>query len=543
MITREDLRVAELANRFAANSEDGSLDAFRQANRQFEVFGDRGYFAVEVWHAPDTGEGAEPEASKGSWGEWRLWAEGVNLCAFRIKLNRVTAVAQETQWFLAPLFRWLIQNWMPLLHENRLPAGGRVVEHQPLSARDAYLDMLESAGDDPDRFHVWQVWAERHALQTAAEGGILPDVFFQRVKNQIEISWGDRMQPGADAVAFLAPDGIARISADRVADALYSAIEWFSKIPELQELTWHKTLSREWDGIKSQSAGLAALSWYLDCSSEPGALTNAFLSALEKLRRSFEDSQNLPMSGRKKCWLGAFSPAVAVFGDLAPGGISDDAAAAVLAECFSAQLNRDISDKPTEDISSHCVWATSTPRDSEYWLALTVLDEIEPDDGSTSLRLDDLLQSISVAVKDVKLGRRGPRGAAFAGKGLIPTILVNTDNPANRHWGRRCTVAHELCHILFDNTKARMFVFDGTSTWGSYSVEQRAIAFVLLLLMPSSPGRLSAAQRDRDVKHANKLMADHLRVSRANLKRHLSNIDEISPHELEFVLGTKSQEI
>lgn len=246
------------------NLEDRSLDA----DQQFEVFGDRAHFALEVRHMPNVSTDNDPEASEGSWGEWRLWVAEINLCAFHIESDDENVEIQEVRWYLAPLFEWLVANWMPLLHEKRLPVGGRFVGSRPPSARAAYLSMLETAGDDLDRFHTWQIWAERHALSTAAEGGIVPDVFFQRMEDEIEISWGDRTQPGADDATFIAEDSIARVSADKVAEAFYSAIEWFSKLPEVQQFSWCEVLSREWDKVKSLPAGQSALSWYLDGSPE-----------------------------------------------------------------------------------------------------------------------------------------------------------------------------------------------------------------------------------------------------------------------------------
>ena len=238
------------------------------ADQKFEVFGDRAHFAFEVRHMPNVSTDYDPEASEGSWGEWRLWVADKNLCAFHLESDDEDVEIREVQWYLAPLFEWLVANWIPLLHEKRLPVGGCFVDGRPRSARAAYLSMLETAGDDLDRFDTWQIWAERHALCTAAEGGIVPDVFFQRMEDEIEISWGDRTQPGADAATFFAEDSVARVSADKVAQAFYSAIEWFSKLPEVQQFTWCEVLSREWDKVKSLPAGQSALSWYLDGSPE-----------------------------------------------------------------------------------------------------------------------------------------------------------------------------------------------------------------------------------------------------------------------------------
>ena len=500
---------------------------------QFEVFGDRAHFAIEVRHIPDATMDVEPETSTGSWGEWRLWVADVNLCAFRLASGDADIRLEEVRWFLAPLFKWLVHNWMPLLHEKRLPMGARLGGSRPRSARAAYLSMLETAGDDIDRFRHWQMWGERHSLRTAAEGGILPDVFFQRMEDDIEISWGDREQPGADAATFILEDGIARASVDRVAETLYSSIEWFLNKPEVQTSKWGKALSGEWSRIKSQPAGLTALSWYLDCSSEPKALTNTFVRALQGLQRTLD----LP----KKCWLGVLSPSVAMFGDLAPD-VSDTAAARLLAEYFDARTHSGGSERLGELVSEEPAWSTSSPWDNGYSLALAVLDEVDPDTASAYTRLEDLLKDLGVCVKDVELGEQGPRGVAFAGEGLRPTILVNVESLNNLYQGRRFTLAHELCHILFDQSRARPLAHSSTP-WASPTVEQRANAFAAMFLMPPYRARRPTTSDVRELKRAIVLMARRMRVSRGALKRHLSNINEIDPYELDYVMGVRSQEM
>ena len=171
-------------------------------NHTFEIFGDKSSFALELCHIPESVVGPTPEDSSSSWGEWRLWVADINLCKFRLETPDGVDEVEEVQWFLAPLFKWIVENWMPLLHEKRLPTEGRLGDSRPRSARAAYLAMLESAGDDFDRFSPWQNWAKRHSLRSAAEGGILPDVFFQRIEDDIELSWGDRVQPGAETAAY-----------------------------------------------------------------------------------------------------------------------------------------------------------------------------------------------------------------------------------------------------------------------------------------------------------------------------------------------------
>ena len=172
------------------------------ADPPFEVFGDKARFALEIRQTPAAVIGTEPEDSAGSWGEWRLWIANLNLCELRLDTQNGLTQVHEVRWFLAPFFAWIVENWMPLLHEKRLPPGGRLGDSRPRSARAAYLAMVESAGDDFERFRPWQCWANRHSLRSASHGGILPDVFVQRMDDDLEFSWGDRVQPGADAASF-----------------------------------------------------------------------------------------------------------------------------------------------------------------------------------------------------------------------------------------------------------------------------------------------------------------------------------------------------
>ena len=503
-------------------------------DKRFEVFGDKAHFAIELRHTPDTLTDIEPETSRGSWGEWRLWVANINLCEFCLESNGELVELQEVRWFLAPLFVWLVENWMPLLHEKRLPVGGRFGESRPRSARAAYLSMVESAGDDFDRFRTWQAWGNRHALRAAAEGGILPDVFFQRMEDEIEISWGDRVQPGAESAAFVLEDGSARASVDGVASACYSAVEWFLELPEVQQCSWFNSLSKNWSEVRSQPAGIPALSWYLDCSPEPKSLTTTFLSAMKKLKKQLE----FPGS---HCWLSPLSPPIAMFGDLEPD-ISDGAAARLLAEYFDAQSDVGISSKLSDLISEEPAWSATSPWNNGYSLALEVLDEADPDSGSARTELEVLLKELGIQVRDVELGKSGPRGVAFAGSGLRPTILVNIENLKNKHNGRRFTLAHELCHILFDQSKAKPLVHCSTP-WASPSVEQRANAFAAMMLMPPYRARRPLAENVEELKHGIELMAKRMRVGRVALKRHLSNINQISPYEMDQVLGVHSQEV
>lgn len=130
-----------------------------------------------------------------------------------------------------------------------------------------------------------------------------------------------------------------------------------------------------------------------------------------------------------------------------------------------------------------------------------MLDEADPDTGSASTRIEILLEDLGFLVKNVKLGPLGPRGVAFAGSDLKPTILVNIDNLKNKDKsGIRLTLAHEFCHILFDQSRARSLEHSSTP-WASPSVEQRANAFAAMLLMPPYRAQRPESTGSADLKH------------------------------------------
>ena len=503
------------------------------ADPPFETFGDKARFALEVRQTPDAVVGPEPEECMGSWGEWRLWLANLNLCELRLNTANGLVEVHQVRWFLAPLFAWIVDNWMPLLHEKRLPPGGRPGDSRPRSARAAYLAMVESAGDDLERFGPWQCWASRHSLRSASDGGILPDVFVQRMEDDLEFSWGDRGQPGARAASFVVEDGVARASVDAVAESLQSAVQWFLVRQQSNEAQWVHELRARWAEKSQKPAGLSALSWYLDSSPEPKALTEKFLGTLQKLKRP------PPMSS--EAWWGNLAPEVAMFGDLSPH-ISSDAAAILLGEYFNAREsgeNNSILPDLDPDIPA---WTATSPWHNGYALALDVLDEIDPEPEASMTHVEHMLESLGVRVRDVNLGEQGPRGVALAGGDLRATILVNSDHSRNSARGRRFTLAHELCHILFDRSSARPLAHSSTP-WASPSIEQRANAFAAMLLMPPPRTKLPPSGDLKELKQAVDRLADKLNVSRVALKRHLANIDEISVDDLDLLLGTPSHDL
>ena len=510
-----------------------SGDVMSVVEGQLKVFGEKDTFALEVQHTPGLVLDAEPEDCKGSWGKWRLWAADINVCELRLKTENGPIEINEVQWFLAPFFRWIVDNWMPLLHEKRLPHS----DIRSRSARGAYLSMLESAGDDFNRFTPWQHWAQRHSLRTASDGGIVPDLFIQRIDDNLEFSWGDRIQPSAEDAMFVMENGVARASVDVVAETLLSAVNWFLQEHQKSSSEWIENLRLQWEQTICEFTMTSMLSWYLDSSPEPGPLTRKFQEATEKLNKPLEllksnQSTNTP-------WWGNLSPEVAMFGDLSPD-ISSDAAVTLLAEYFNAQTDDVDESQLSSLVSDQPAWSRESPWHNGYSLALDVLDQVDPAPDAPNTRIESILHNLGIQVRDVNLGEQGPRGVALAGGNLRPTVLVNSKNVRNSPRGKRFTLAHELCHILFDRDHARPLAHSSTP-WASQSIEQRANAFAAMLLMPPHRAQLQARKDRKDLKESVGRLADKLKVSRVALRQHLANIHLISENERESLLSIQPQ--
>lgn len=187
--------------------------------------GDTGQFAVRISFAadPDEGQGIDPEVGL-SWGSFQLWAQGRNLCAHIAQGERVDSV----HWYVLPLIEWFAQYWNPLFHEERLLARS-----QQASAWEALRETrfpptaIEMDDERASKWNSdWQAWWNRHALRSASEGGLFPDVVFRRYGDSVEISWGSTRSHGmpADFEFTESGPGVARLRPCDVAEPLHTVL-------------------------------------------------------------------------------------------------------------------------------------------------------------------------------------------------------------------------------------------------------------------------------------------------------------------------------
>lgn len=441
---------------------------------------------------PDQGQAIDPEEAA-SWGWFQIHSGNSNLCWH---VNG-TETSDRVHWYLLPLLEWLVENWNSLLHEVKIPqarARGRwrlssEVDREPSSARDRYcaIDILELSENDQEEVELW--W-RRHALRAGASGGVFPDLFIRREGDSIELSWGNVRHGGLPAnFRFLAAAGRVLHSPREFADSLYQAIG---------------KVARE---IANRSPGNRVeqlLSRHEQLKSEDKSERLAWIFGIQTLGRTLIESfknvvQSVPahpswfQAGPNPLVVERAPVAVAMFGSVAPT-ISKADIQQLLGIIEKAEVAPPVED-PVEsfDISFRDE-VDGRPWDQGYEFALKVRERLQAPDQDY-VDIDGILQKLRVRVTEVTLEDRDLRAVALCGPGLSPTIAINGSCNSNKGQpGRRFTLAHELCHLLFDRTKGVPLAV-ATGPWAPRDLEKRANAFAAMFLMPED--RVSRWLQDR----------------------------------------------
>lgn len=451
-----------------------------------KLVGNTSTFAIKLAFAddPDPGEGAMPEESA-SWGSLQIWVEDANICAHYSQGELVESV----HWYLLPILEWIISNWDPLFHEERVPNrnSAPTAQESLFRNREAPYGLrganIESWDDD------WFSWWSRHSLESARSGGVFPSLCIRRWRDQIEFSWDDRYGPALPLdVRFAQPAGVSRLPIESVVRPLYSV---------LQDAIDHLLVVHPSPRLVTLRHEIAALdrpreqrlAWLIglgrtvrDMADSYRELLTATADVPERVREAIFGTTN----GR-----GLFArpvPAALMFGAVAPDLRANDRIA-LLRRMVSAFDGRNA--ERVDEIARYVPVDLLAPWDQGYRLAEEVLDELAvarhiPE----SVDLDGVIRRLGVSLEDVELADDSIRAVAIGGEAYRPTIVLNSRHRMNRNIsGRRFSIAHELCHLLFDRGYAREVALP-SGPWAPRDVERRANAFAAMFLM--SPGRIAA---------------------------------------------------
>lgn len=461
--------------------------------------GDTSRFAIRLAFSPDPddGRGADPDVSR-SWGSFQLWADGRNLCAHSEQGERIESV----HWYLLPLMEWFARNWNAMLHEERLPAknAGGDAWTSLRSTRFAPAAMaatdLEAAWEER-----WQGWWSRHALRAASDGGLFPDVVFRRARDAIEISWGDARSAGTPAgFDFLeCSRRSVRLSPTAVALPLYEALHSASghlatHAPDRQR---PKNLQRELRALRQVGQRQRRLGWLAGLGVDANTVQKGFTRAKRWLSN---------VGGAKRLLEGSFDPLVVkgncqaalMFGCVAPAITREDVVrlAQIMVRFSERSAIKDGGALPRFQQVAPLAASEGRPWEQGYLLAEDFIERFGPSlfDAAGVVDIFRIMRELGVEAVDLRLSDETIRGVAIAGPRRQPCVAWNPGCERNAdEKGQRFTLAHELCHVLFDADAGRRLAL-ASGPWAPVDVEQRANAFAAMLLMPTKAVQSAIAE-------------------------------------------------
>ena len=505
-----------------------------------KLAGDTDVFALRIAFAPDPDEGQaiKPEVSA-SWGSFQIWVRGRNLCAHVEEGERIASV----HWYLLPLMEWFARYWNPLFHEERLPArNAGISAWQSLRSTRFPPPAIEENRNQTSRWErEWQAWWTRHALRAAREGGLFPDILFRRLRDSVEVSWGP--VDGKDTPEFSeTPQGECRLLPRAVTeplhDVLYSASEYL--VTPAAGSRRVKALLRNLHALKDASEHREKrLMWLAGLGSSERAVRTGWRRAVEYLSAVPEAPRQAMLGISESPLVVAGScHAALMFGSLVPRVEKGDV----------LSLARTMVDLYGPENRSEEMQAVSTlarveesayaARDQGYALADALHERVQHQFvGARSVEVEELIEKLGIQVKDLRLSDTKVRGVSIAGPHHQPGIVVNLSYPANsRFWGRRFTLAHQLCHLLFHQKEgSRLAIASGP--WAPVEAEQRANAFAAMLLMPASLVRRAVSELPEPLKTPRGVseIADRLQVARAPLLSQLQNLGYIDDFDKQCI--------
>ena len=449
------------------------------------LVGQKDAFAVRFafQRDPHGGQGATAEESL-SWGAFEIWVGGVNLCQHLELSETVSSV----HWYLLPLLEWLAANWDFLLHEERPPikAGTGVAW---LALEQTARPPAAMPADASERWEeTWQRWWLRHSLLACREGGLFPSVVIRRWQDRIEFSWGDDRLAGCpNDYRFDVGASFARLPPQEVGDVLYEGLRDAAQHLH-QQIPDSPRLSQLVDDLRRLATSdhrrrLGLLAGFPPEAKSPEEYWSQVESYFPADVTAAAREEVLGVAGNELVIAGSCQAAL-MFGTLSPTVTSRDAM--LLAERLvslstgagnGAALTPLVRPVPVQALGGPA-WPQGYALARDLWESLG-----EPAKQSGWVDIEEIYAGLAVSIEEVHLDDAKIRAIAIAGPKHRPTVLVNRSHEFQDQTRRRFTLAHELCHLLYDRGHAaRLAIASGP--WASPDVEQRANAFAAMLLMP-----------------------------------------------------------
>lgn len=416
-------------------------------------------------------------------------------------------------WYLLPLMDWFINQWTWLFHEEQYAWADRY--GQPAAV--ATLAALDKTLGSPDPLvrqtyrdvHAW--WC-RHALRAADASAIYPDIYIRRVADDVELSWLARQPEHApgDFLLTLTP-GSARLPVQAVAGPIWQFLNWAAQ-------TARPEMASDQTVIADLQQRLIQLAHIPLAQLELGYINTQLQTLIDTARRAAGLAPDTQRATSAPV-IEALDSAVLMFGGLNVDIEQSDVHR--LVQFLAQQKGRGESSQLAELVSHPDTETWSLPYEEGYRLAEDLREALEIDPGELYIDIEAILSKLGITITEAPLTTSAIRGVAVAGQGFAPAILLNTSSFYNPNKaGQRFTLAHELCHILYDRTRAKR-LSHLSGSWASARTEKRANAFAVMFLASATALRQHLTDT---TPAALQSLAQSLGVGLSALVEHLCNL-------------------
>ncbi|SDF88319.1 hypothetical protein [Sporomusa acidovorans] len=181
------------------------------------IFGNVDKFAIEYQFMPSPFE--EDKVLKQSWGIFRLWVMGQDVCEYTIN-----GVLSKYEWNLIYIVEWLCNNLEYVLGYDPFPL--------PVNGKNSLELIRESdkfESEEDDEFYLWyqakSSWIFRHSWFSNRAGSILASVYFRRIEDNIELAWDNGFWEESQ-VYFSKPKGVCSVSKGDFKEAIFSFLTY-----------------------------------------------------------------------------------------------------------------------------------------------------------------------------------------------------------------------------------------------------------------------------------------------------------------------------
>ncbi|MBW2736592.1 MAG: ImmA/IrrE family metallo-endopeptidase [Deltaproteobacteria bacterium] len=446
------------------------------------LFGNKREFAIEILPlscGPSDGD----KAAQATWVSWSLWGQGKNL-TLNTRLSD-DEISTTVNWPAIYLARWFARSWPSLFYSSRWPRPSRARNARELAIelRRALLDedddkLGDCLADTLDDF------VSTHDLRAGAAGAAYPEVWFSRDGHHVTIAWfpfkvGDHF--------FCQECGQVELPADVLASVVYSFGEW----------TRDQLLTVKDRAVESDVTLLT--DWLAERKSATSAKRNLLGNAglkpedCEQLIKdvgvaSLEELFDLPTDWVQ---LGESFPVMNSNVAVAFRTASPELTAADRATIWKAVTagGQDIrASNALRKLRSGLpglIESGAADYSQGYALAIQLREYL--DNRDACLEIEVLLSDeLGIPIRELKLADPAVEGGSvYDPNSRGPGVFVNpTAVASSTAWGRRMTLAHELCHLLFDLPSWGAFHLTGI--WSFPHIERRANAFAAELLLPKA---------------------------------------------------------